>query len=819
MTKEISFDFGAYVEKNAVSLNHRLKKNKSGTPETRRTRRRKILRVASKVASIAREVLDIYSAVKRKDPISIALGALSTYGCVSELFEGKAPQAKEHLKELGAIKAFPMMCAFIFHTLRQMDVSSRRIWNSGENKDEGENTQEGIEEFDLGNGVKVWFISSVTETEGPEDGPYVFDSQKFVKRFSEVVEEKLGKILTIHTITKGWQEFYYLASLRIPTALYICHLDEDALMKRISDLQALGFNRSLLFFGPPGIGKAQPLEALVLTPSGFVEMGKLRLHDQVLTPKGTIAHIIGIFPQGKIDTYTVGFSDGTNTECSLDHLWLTSSVAERNWRKTRQQSVKSLSEIVASLEFGKDRRKNHSIPMVGGRFDFLPQNLPLDPYMLGVLIGEGDFTNATPKVSNTNFGLISSLRRKLDQIDCKLVHIKKGDYRIIKKKHNPKNNGRIDNRSAVAKALSVLGLMGHKADTKFVPDVYKLASYEDRIAILQGILDANGHLTNGSSVIDFSSASVKLALDVRFLVQSLGGKASLSKEPAHYTKDGVRFPAKDKNRLGIVLPPYIIPFRIGYKVKAFKNYASKAKFRSRFIKNISYAGKKESQCIMLNDSDGLYITNDFIITHNTTLAARLAERIGGRLLVASCGTLENSRGRTLLEDLVDIIDPSVVLMDDLDKMWRPSEMLESMENLNRKVSEHKRLLIGTVNSLAEVPEPLRRPGRFDEIVEFCPLTKSQRKIILTTYGKEFGVKYTDREFDMLACKTTEMTGAYLKEIAMRASVMPFDSMCKQIEQMKRICNITEEQEELKEKKGRRRKKLLINEEVSVPRIK
>lgn len=447
MTKEISFDFGAYVADNQTSLDSRLKADpKRPRSVSGQARRRKILRIASKVASVAREILDIYSAVKRKDPISVALGAISTYGCVSELFEGAAPQAQERLKEMGASKFFPMMCPFIFHTLQQMDITSRRIWNSGENKDEGENTQEGIEEFDLGKDIKVWFIDSGGDSmDGPEHGPYMMDQQAFVKRFSEVVEEKLGKILAINTIIKGWDEFYYLGSLQIPTALYVCHIDEDGLMKRISDLQGLGFNRSLLFFGPPGIGK-------------------------------------------------------------------------------------------------------------------------------------------------------------------------------------------------------------------------------------------------------------------------------------------------------------------------------------------------------------------------TTLAARLAERIGGRLLVASCSTLENPRGRSIIEDLVDIIDPSVVLMDDLDKMWRPSEMLESMERLNRKVSERKRLLIGTVNSLAEVPEPLRRPGRFDEIVEFHPLTKDQRKAILITYAREFKVDYADREFDKLAVKTDGMTGAYLKEIAKRASVVPFSAMIDQVEQMKRICNMAEEADQEDEEKNKKRKR-------------
>jgi ATP-dependent 26S proteasome regulatory subunit len=101
---------------------------------------------------------------------------------------------------------------------------------------------------------------------------------------------------------------------------------------------------------------------------------------------------------------------------------------------------------------------------------------------------------------------------------------------------------------------------------------------------------------------------------------------------------------------------------------------------------------------------------------------------------------------------------------------------------------------------------LRRPGRFDEIVEFHPLTKDQRKTILVTYAKEFGVKYTDREFNKLAALTDNMTGAYLKEIALRASVVPFVPMCAQVDQMKRVCNMADEENDGEEEEVKKRKR-------------
>jgi len=439
MTKEISFDFNAYVDQASVD-----KRDKLAKTEKRRSRRRKAVKAISKVAAVAREVLDIYSAVKRKDPISMALGLLSTYGCVSDLFEGQRLQAQERLQEMGMTKAFPMMCEFIYYTLQQMDVPKKHIWDSGEVKDE-EDSKEYIEEYDLGKDIKVCFIDTGSGVDGPEHGPYVLNEQEFVQQFSETISQKMGMKVAVNTITKGWSEFFYLAPLRIPTNLYVSQLDEDALMTRVSDLQKLGFNRSLLFFGPPGTGK-------------------------------------------------------------------------------------------------------------------------------------------------------------------------------------------------------------------------------------------------------------------------------------------------------------------------------------------------------------------------TTLAARLAERTEGRLLVASCTILESARGRTIIEDLVDIIDPSVILLDDLDKMYHPNDMLESMEHLNRKANRRKHLLIGTVNSLCRVPEALRRPGRFDEIVEFDQPTKDQRKRIILTYGKEFGVEYSTRQFDTISNQTEGMSGAYLKEIALRASVLPFKDLCNQVKQMKRMCNMADEDDNDEDDKPKKRKK-------------
>ena len=191
----------------------------------------------------------------------------------------------------------------------------------------------------------------------------------------------------------------------------------------------------------------------------------------------------------------------------------------------------------------------------------------------------------------------------------------------------------------------------------------------------------------------------------------------------------------------------------------------------------------------------------------TTLAARLAEKMDGRLLVAHTDILDSPRGRVIFEGLIEIVDPTVILLDDLDRMWNPAVMLADLEQFSRKTSTRMRLLIGTVNCLGDIPEPMRRPGRFDEIIEFTMPDTKAREEILRTYAGSFGTLLSDKETEQLAVMCDGMSGAYLKEIALRASILDFGRIKDQVTQMKRLCDIADEESvvEIDAPKPRRRR--------------
>ncbi len=364
--------------------------------------------------------------------------------------------------------------------------------------------------------------------------------------------------------------------------------------------------------GRAGSGKAQPLDALVLTPSGFVANGSLKLGDKVVAPDGTVTTVIGVFPQGLKKIYRVCFSDGSSTECCMDHLWHTRTQKDRD--QGRLGSVKSLLEISKTLQYGKEAKRNHSIPMVKA-FEFPETHLPVDPYVLGLLLGDGCFRMGTPSISTVSQHILA-------QIQAKGYKLRKRagdncDYYITDQAKTMRNS-HIKNPLTIA--LVGLGLWGLKSTEKFIPEPYKFASVATRLAILRGLMDADGEVCGSGSSSIFNTSSERLRDDVVFLVESLGGIVKISRRLPTFGHKGEQRTGHEAFRLSISLGsnPFLMPEKAN-------RWMPRIKYKpSRYIDKIEFVGEKSAQCILVDHHDHLYITNNFIVTHNTLLAAAAA---------------------------------------------------------------------------------------------------------------------------------------------------------------------------------------------------
>jgi ATP-dependent DNA helicase RecG len=358
-----------------------------------------------------------------------------------------------------------------------------------------------------------------------------------------------------------------------------------------------------LLQGEVGSGKAQPLESLVLTPSGFKRMAEIQVGDEVVNPTGEITVVTGVFPQGHRDVWRVVFSDGSAVECDDEHLWAVNTSAA--WWRGQTLKVKTTREIRKDL-LKKNGSSKWSIPGTIAVDLECWEERPLDPYLLGLLLGDGSF-RAHLTLSTADQEIVDTASALLPP-GCFLQQTTSGKYDyIIRCKPRPNQF----QRHPVAVALQQLGLRGLLSRDKHVPRAYLVAPIKIRHAVLQGLLDTDGTVNRkqGSNV-SFLSASRQLADNVQWLVHSLGGLARV--HPV--TKAGGTY-----FMVSLRLPNEFPPFRLERKASLCKPLTKYHSFR-RAIRRVEYVRRKPVQCISVAHPNQLYVTDHFVATHNTVVA-------------------------------------------------------------------------------------------------------------------------------------------------------------------------------------------------------
>ena len=421
----------------------------------------------------------------------------------------------------------------------------------------------------------------------------------------------------------------------------------------------------VILLGMAGSGKAQPLDAKVMTPRGWKVMGEILPGDTVMTPQGETATVQAVFPQGAKDIYRVHFTDGSSTECCKEHLWQTQTVPDRTYG--RAGTVKNLEEIMRTLRYGRNSKRNHSIPMTEP-VPFAARPLPVDPYLMGCLLGDGSMVGGSPTLSSDDPQLIEECRGILAQMGCTLTHKSGCDYAILGcgkggpagmafSRLDPKTGTKKDYASfqevekdgfttavyracdgtsshhhgyqwrsmdpetqsthALKDALMGMGLWGKMSHEKHIPNEYMFSSISQRTALLQGLMDTDG--TAGKlGGVSFTTTSPHLCEGMKNLVQSLGGTASVGSRQTTYTYKGERRLGRVSYTLHLCLPNGLTPFRLARKQG---RVSPRVKYHPRrYIDRVEYVGTKEAQCILIDHPSHLYLTDDYIVTHNTLMA-------------------------------------------------------------------------------------------------------------------------------------------------------------------------------------------------------
>jgi len=360
-----------------------------------------------------------------------------------------------------------------------------------------------------------------------------------------------------------------------------------------------------IIYGPPGVGKAQPLDAKILTPNGYVTMGELQVDDQVIGSNGKACRVLGIYPQGEKEVFRVTLLDGSTTECTDDHLWQTQTRTER--QQGVAGSVRPLSTIRKTLKCGT--HFNHAIPRVEPvEFDG-GQALPVHPWLMGIYLGDGH-ADGCVIITNPEADIQAKIKLLLSAGD-QCVQFDKINLRISRKSEHGKP-------SLFMAALRKLGIAGLNAEEKFIPQEYLLAPIESRHALLRGLCDSDGYVCDSAGVVEYTTVSQRLANDIRFLAKSLGADVTIKEKQTTFTYKGERRTGQLAYRLNISLKNGMIPVS---SVKHRIKWKDAIWSRTNAIRSIEPVGVKECQCIKVDTLDSLYVTDNFIVTHNTTFGA------------------------------------------------------------------------------------------------------------------------------------------------------------------------------------------------------
>ena len=396
--------------------------------------------------------------------------------------------------------------------------------------------------------------------------------------------------------------------------------------------------KAVFIAGPAGSSKAQPLSEPILTPNGWVNMGDIKKGDLVMTPHGTPTEVEGVFPQGNKEVFKIEFNDGSFTHCCDDHLWLTQTNAERYNRKKvkggrikneKIGQVRSLKEIRESLYVSGSTRLNHYIPITQP-VQFEPKQHLIHPYLLGALIGDGGLTMGT-RFTTADKEIVESFEKLLPNNHS--IHPYKDQYAFSIVGENQKN--------LCWDEIKEMGL-NTKSHLKFIPENYLIDSIENRISLLQGLMDTDGHTDSKQGRAIYTTTSQRLAFDVKELIESLGGVARITSFSPKFTHLGEKKIGKIAYRVNVSLPAHIIPFSLKRKVEKYKPLTKY--FPARAVRSIELIGEEECQCIMVKDDSHLYLTKDYIVTHNTYMAIYAAIN-----LLASNKDLEMTYIRSIAE--------------------------------------------------------------------------------------------------------------------------------------------------------------------------
>lgn len=421
-------------------------------------------------------------------------------------------------------------------------------------------------------------------------------------------------------------------------------------------------NFQSLIHSSVGSGKEQPCDIIIPTPEGFKKFGTLKPGDVVFGKNGKSQKVIGIYPQGMKDVYRISFQNGASVECGLEHLW----TIRKNRGKNKTVTLKDIKDNYYKIDKRGFKRYLYSVDYIEP-VEYQQKNYFIDPYLLGILIGDGTLTTENIGFScpNTEIEIIQKIRDLLP----KTYHLQPNLYPTCPQYYIRMSTSQGKGKFNLYKKEIERLKLNVKSHLKFIPEEYLLGSIQQRKELLAGLLDADGCCRKRvkSCSITYGTTSERLAKDVQQLVFSLGGAATIRS-----------YKRKNRNKeYEVCIELLFNPFYLTRKRNNYIPYLI-----NNTIINIEKIRKAECMCIKVSNEDELYITQNYIPTHNTSVMSLV------------CKILENDKililngNNIILQQIYD----RLISFGITDVSWNPSKepnYTKSIVLINAKSSDER----------------------------------------------------------------------------------------------------------------------------------
>lgn len=374
---------------------------------------------------------------------------------------------------------------------------------------------------------------------------------------------------------------------------------------------------------PAWQGKMLALDTPLPTPDGWTTMGDVRVGDTLFDEQGKQCGVTAVLPIDEHpESYVVTFSNGESIKACGDHLWLTTAQVDKpgvpghRTANRPRTKVRTTREIRDTLRTGEANRINHTVPMPAG-LDLAAKELPIDPYLLGCWLGDGSSDCAQITCSEEDSMHFASefsaagyciSPKPVSPGKCPTYRIKRsnGDGGVV-----PNNDH--ENLQSVLRSIGVLG-------NKHIPAAYLRSSHEQRLSLLQGLMDTDGYAER--RVCEFSTVKPTLRDGVCELLASLGLKYTCIEKRVPLARNGKAW------RIRFFSSPDVMPvFRMQRKLDRLPMASSRRgaqRSRSVQIVSVDPCESVPMRCIAVDSESHLYRCGKTMLpTHNTPFAYKI----------------------------------------------------------------------------------------------------------------------------------------------------------------------------------------------------